>query len=104
MDGGGVPPATCPDLGMGEVVPTVNQGGGTYLGWREEGTYPGSRGGVPTLEGGGYLPWGTASHLGVDRQTPVKTVPSRRTMYTGSKNANIVKSGCSWKLRAIMGN
>ena len=33
-------------------------------------------GGVPTLAGG-YLPWSGYPLRGVDRQTPVKTVPSR---------------------------
>ena len=44
-------------------------GGGTYLGWKE-----------------GYLSWSTPSPPGVNRQTPVKTVPSRRTTYSGGNN------------------
>ena len=56
------------DLGWGGTY--LGQGG-TYLGW----------GGLPTLVLGGYLPWlgGTylgQNDLGVNRQMPVKTVPS----------------------------
>ena len=67
------PLSLCPDLAGGR---------GTYLG-RGEGYLPWTRGtylgqgGVPTL--GHPLP------LGVDRQTPVKTLPSRHTTYAGGK-------------------
>ena len=60
---------------LGQGAPTLAGGylpwlGGTYLAW-----------GVPTLVGDSYLGQGTTYHglgtpLGVDRQTPVKTVPS----------------------------
>ena len=47
--------------------------------------------GVPTLEG--YLPWlgyPLPHPPGVDRQTPVETVPSRRTTYaSGNKQQTI---------------
>ena len=54
--------------------------------------------GVPpesaTSRGKGYLPWtgggvptlGYPLPPGVNRQTPVKTVPSRRTTYAGGNN------------------
>ena len=62
---------------LAEEVPTLDGGRGTYLGvppiltWLRR-YLPWMGGGVPTL---GYHP------SGVDRQTPVKTVPSRRTRY-----------------------
>ena len=87
---------------MGEGVPTLNRGGGTYLGQGEEvhnlgypsphpdlaggrGTYLGQWEGGPTLEGGGgtYLGVITPPPRVEDRQTPVKTVPSRCTTYGG---------------------
>ena len=53
---------------LGEGVPTLARGEG-YLSWKGGGVnYPGWEEGVPTLVG---VP------PGVDRQTPVKTVPSR---------------------------
>ena len=76
-------PSPCPDLARG--LPTLD--GGTYL------RVPPSP--YSDLAGGGYLPW-TESGLptlarvppppGVNRQTPVKTVPSRRTADAGGNN------------------
>ena len=67
----------------GEGVPTLAGGGGTYPGWKE-GYLPWPGKGVPTLaRGGGTYPgWGELATLagvpsaGVDRQMPLKTVPS----------------------------
>ena len=109
----GVPPhpdltwgTPCPDLARGYLprgtphpdlaggVPTLGRG---YLPW-----------GTTSWPGWGYLPWteGVATlgyppfwpgrgrylprwvlPLGVDRQTPEKTIPSRRTTYAGGKNS-----------------
>ena len=78
-------------------VPTLSGG---YIAWQAVPTLarqvPTLAGEVPTLAGGTYLCWGLylpcpgGTYLGgyppgVDRQTPVKTVPSRRTTYAGAK-------------------
>ena len=69
---------------LGQGVPTL--AGGTYLGQ-----------GVPILAGGylpwpkGYLPCPRWYPSGVNRQTPVKTVPSRRTTYAGGNYRKLVK-------------
>ena len=67
-------------------IPTLAGGGGTYLGWG--GTYLGQGGYLPWLGGGGVPTLAeVGTHPpGVDRQTPVKTVPSRRTTYAGGNN------------------
>ena len=99
----GIPPAAkqvfavliCPGRGGGYLPPTLTRGvptlagriptlsGGTYPIW-VEGTYPGWVGG--TFPGWGTLP------PGVDRQTPVKTVPSpilrMRAVIMKSDNTN----------------
>ena len=82
-------------LGRGEGVSNLDEGRGTYLAWGEGyllwGTpHPDLAGGgvptldggeVPTLDGGGVPTLGNPSPPGVDRQTPMKTVPSRPSYY-----------------------
>ena len=69
---GGVP------ISAGGGVPTSARG---YLPWLVE--VPTLAEGVPTLAGG-YLP--KVGVPPVDRQTPVKTVPTHHTTYVGGKN------------------
>ena len=91
---GGVPGLRYP-LPRGGTRTSVPPRGGT---WTPPGGVPGLRyppGGVPGLRyppRGGYPDFGTPrggypDPPPVDRQTPVKTVPSRRTTYAGGKNA-----------------
>ena len=47
---------------------------------------------VPTLVRG-YLHWWVPPPMGVDRQTPVKAVPSHRRMYAGDKSQHLSKGG-----------
>ena len=89
--GGYLPWLGVPTLGY----PHPDLAGGTYLGvpptlltWLGVPTLgypypPDLAGGLPTFARG-YLPWGTPP--GVNRQTPVKIVPSRRTMYVDGNN------------------
>ena len=63
--------------------PVLTWPGDTYLGWG--GTYLG----VSTLDRGVPILAGVHPPPGVDRQTPVKTVPSRRTTYAGGKNVEL---------------
>ena len=84
----GTPPGGYPDPPGGTWSGTTPSGGGTQTprGGTRSGTPPG---GYPDPPGGG--PGQVAPLPPVDRQTPVKTVPSRRTTYAGgNKRVNIM--------------
>ena len=40
---------------------------------------------------GSIMGWRWGTPIDVDRHTPVKTVPSRRTTYAGGKNAHLLR-------------
>ena len=89
----GVPPSPILTwLGGGATY--LARAGGTYLGVAPPPilTWPRGREHLPWIrEGGTYLGRGGVP-LGTNRQTPVKTVPSRRTTYAVGKNEMTTRS------------
>ena len=74
---------------MNETLPLAGPGTGIWTG-----PVTGLGGTQTPWKGPGTRDWGTLPPPWTDRQTPVKTLPSRRTTYTGCKN----RSGVSRKI------